>query len=62
MRYQTNLQEPHMMTMKNIFKYFCITTSLGLWYMSNESFFVQSYSNTDLGVCGLDRKNTIGCC
>ncbi|KAI3515899.1 hypothetical protein L1887_14804 [Cichorium endivia] len=39
-----------------------ITTSLGLWYPSGSGFFVQTFSDADLGGCGLDRKSTSGAC
>ncbi|XP_023733294.1 uncharacterized protein LOC111881132 [Lactuca sativa] len=42
-RFQSNPREPHMMALKNIFRYLCKTTSLGLWYPSNYGFFVQRH-------------------
>ncbi|XP_042752088.1 secreted RxLR effector protein 161-like [Lactuca sativa] len=61
-RFQTNPREPHMVAVKNIFRYLKRTTSLGIWYPSNSRFFVQAYSDADLGRCGLDHKiTTEGC-
>ncbi|KAI3701013.1 hypothetical protein L2E82_45655 [Cichorium intybus] len=51
-----------MVDVKNIFWYLKRTTSLGLWYPSNFGFFVQAYSDADLGGCGLDRKSKSGGC
>ncbi|XP_023757624.1 uncharacterized mitochondrial protein AtMg00810-like [Lactuca sativa] len=61
-RFQANPREPHMTAVKNILRYLKITTSLGIWYPSNFGFFVQAYSDADLGGCGLDRKSTTGGC
>ncbi|KAI3505861.1 hypothetical protein L1887_28170 [Cichorium endivia] len=61
-RYQANPREPHITAVKNIFRYLKRTTSLGLWYPSGSGFFVQSFSDADLGGCGLDRKSTSGGC
>ncbi|KAI3700156.1 hypothetical protein L2E82_44775 [Cichorium intybus] len=41
---------------------FVRTISLGLWYPSESGFFVQEFSDADLGVCGLDQKSTSGGC
>ncbi|XP_023761077.1 uncharacterized mitochondrial protein AtMg00810-like [Lactuca sativa] len=56
--FKTSPREPHMLTVKNIFRYLKCTTFLGLWYPSNSGFFVQAYSNANLGGCGLDCKST----
>ena len=61
-RFQANPREPHMLAVKNILRYLKRTASLGLWYPSNSGFFVQAYSDADLGGCGLDRKSTTGGC
>ncbi|XP_023773072.1 uncharacterized mitochondrial protein AtMg00810-like [Lactuca sativa] len=61
-RFQVNPREPHMVAVKNIFRYLKRTSSLSIWYPSNSSFFVQAFSNADLGGCGLDRKSTTGGC
>ncbi|XP_023734270.1 uncharacterized mitochondrial protein AtMg00810-like [Lactuca sativa] len=61
-RFQANPREPDMMAVKNIFQYLKRTTSLGLSYPSNYVFFVQAYSDVDIGGCGLDQKSTSGVC
>ncbi|KAL7603279.1 uncharacterized mitochondrial protein AtMg00810-like [Lactuca sativa] len=61
-RFLANPREPHMLEVKNILWYLKRTTSLGLWYPSNFVFFMQAYSNADLGGSGLDRKSTSGGC
>ncbi|KAL7603079.1 hypothetical protein Lser_V15G19227 [Lactuca serriola] len=61
-RFQVNPCKPHMVAVKNIFRYLKRTTLLGIWYPSNLVFFVQAYSDADLGGCGLDRKSTSGGC
>ncbi|KAL7600965.1 hypothetical protein Lser_V15G25198 [Lactuca serriola] len=60
--FQDNPHEPHMMAVKNIFRYLKRTSSLGLWYPTKSGFFVQAFSDADLGGCGLDRKSTTGGC
>ncbi|XP_023750332.1 uncharacterized mitochondrial protein AtMg00810-like [Lactuca sativa] len=62
MRYQSNPREPHLTVVKNIFRYLKGAVSLGLWYPSNIGFFIQAYSDADLGGCTLDRKSTTGGC
>ena len=49
-------------TLRNIFRYLRKTTSLGFCYPCIFGFFVQVYSDTDLGGCGLDLKITFGGC
>ncbi|KAL7609881.1 hypothetical protein Lser_V15G14262 [Lactuca serriola] len=61
-RFQANPREPQMMALNNMFRYLKKITSLGLWYAYNSGFFVQAYSDVDLGRCGLDRKSTTGVC
>ena len=61
-RFQANPRELHMVAVKNIFRYLKRTSSLGLWYPARSGFFIQAFSDVDLGGCGLDRKNTTcGC-
>ncbi|XP_042757496.1 secreted RxLR effector protein 161-like [Lactuca sativa] len=60
--FQANPHEPHMIAIKNILRYLRRSSSLGIWYPSNSGFFVQSFSDADLGGCGLDCKSTsMGC-
>ncbi|XP_023750567.1 uncharacterized mitochondrial protein AtMg00810-like [Lactuca sativa] len=61
-RFQANPREPHMTAIKNIFRYLKRTSSVGIWYPSSSGFFVQAFSDADLGGCGLDRKSTTGRC
>ncbi|XP_052627187.1 secreted RxLR effector protein 161-like [Lactuca sativa] len=61
-RFQANPREAYMIDVKNIFRYLKRTTSLGLWYPAKSGFIVQSFSDADLGRCGLDRKSTTGGC
>ncbi|XP_052624770.1 uncharacterized mitochondrial protein AtMg00810-like [Lactuca sativa] len=61
-RFQANPCEPHMVDVKNILRYLKRTSSLGLWYPAKSGFFIQVFSDADLGGCGLDRKITTGGC
>ncbi|KAL7592673.1 hypothetical protein Lser_V15G34029 [Lactuca serriola] len=60
--YQLNPRQPHLTAMKNIFRYLKGTVSLGLSYPSKTRFFIQAFSNVDLGGCQLDRKSISGGC
>ena len=61
-RFQANPREPHMIAVKNISRYLKRTSSFGLWYPAKSDFFVQAFSDADLGGCGLNRKSTTGGC
>ena len=61
-RYQANPREPHLTAVKNIFRYLKGTVSLGHWYPMKTGFFIQAFSDFDLGGCTLDRKSTSGGC
>jgi len=61
-RFQANPREPHLTAVKNIFRYLKGTVSLGLWYPAKIGFFIQAFSDSDLGGCTLDRKSTTGGC
>ena len=61
-RFQANPRETHMVAVKNIFRYPKRTSSLGLCNPARSRFFVQSFSDVDLGGCGMDRKSTTGGC
>ncbi|XP_052623768.1 uncharacterized mitochondrial protein AtMg00810-like [Lactuca sativa] len=61
-RFQVNPPEPHMSAVKNIFRYLKRISSLVIWYPSSSWFFVQAFSDADLGGCGLDGKSTMGGC
>ncbi|XP_023758640.1 uncharacterized mitochondrial protein AtMg00810-like [Lactuca sativa] len=60
--FQANPREPYMTAIKTIFRYLKRTSSHGIWYPSSSGFFVQAFSDTDPGGCGLDRKSTMGGC
>ncbi|KAL7609878.1 hypothetical protein Lser_V15G13034 [Lactuca serriola] len=51
-----------MVVVKNIFRYLKRTLSPGIWYPVNLCFFVQAFSDADLGGCGLDRKSMAAGC
>lgn len=59
--FQENPHEPHKMALKNIFRYLRKNTFLALWYPSDSIFFVQAYSDADLGSCGLDQSISVVC-
>nr|KAJ0213192.1 hypothetical protein LSAT_V11C400185240 [Lactuca sativa] len=61
-RFQVNPCEPHLLAVKNIFRYLKKTSLLGHCYQAKSGFFVQAFSDADLGGCGLDRKSTTGGC
>ncbi|XP_023764671.1 uncharacterized mitochondrial protein AtMg00810-like [Lactuca sativa] len=61
-RFQANSREPYMTAVKNIFRYLKQTSSLGIWYPSHSSLFVQAFLDANLGGCGLDRTSTTGGC
>ncbi|KAL7595562.1 uncharacterized mitochondrial protein AtMg00810-like [Lactuca sativa] len=52
----------HLLAVKKIFRYLKGTKSLGIWYPANESFLLQSYSDSVYGGLQLDRKSTSGGC
>ena len=61
-RFQANPCEPLMVAIKNIFRYLQRSISVGIWYPAKLGFFVEAFSDADLGGCGLDRKITTGGC
>ncbi|KAI3691479.1 hypothetical protein L2E82_49840 [Cichorium intybus] len=61
-RYQSNPHEPHLAAVKTIFHYRHNTPAYGLWYPTNSGFYIQAYSDSDLGGCSIDRKSTYGGC
>ncbi|KAI3782315.1 hypothetical protein L2E82_12357 [Cichorium intybus] len=61
-RYQADPREPHLAAVKTIFRYLHGTTAYGLWYPANSGFYIQAYSDSDLGGCSIDRKSTSGGC
>ncbi|KAI3493174.1 hypothetical protein L1887_42164 [Cichorium endivia] len=61
-RYQADPREPHLAAVKTIFRYLHGTTAYGLWYPANSGFYIQAYSDSDLGGYSIDRKSTSGGC
>ncbi|KAI3503822.1 hypothetical protein L1887_32275 [Cichorium endivia] len=61
-RYQADPREPHLAAVKTIFRYLHGTPAYGLWYPGNSDFYIQAYSDSDLGGCSIDRKSTSGGC
>ena len=53
-RFEANPREPHLLAVKNIFHYLKRTSSLGLCYPAKSGFFVQAFSDADLGGCRQD--------
>ncbi|KAI3700454.1 hypothetical protein L2E82_45084 [Cichorium intybus] len=61
-RYQADPREPHLAAVKTIFRYLHGTVAYGLWYPANSGFYIQAYSDSDLGGCSIDHKSTSGGC
>ncbi|KAI3780097.1 hypothetical protein L2E82_09984 [Cichorium intybus] len=61
-RYQADPHEPHLAAVKTIFRYLHNTPGYGLWYPANSGFYIQAYSDSDLGGCSIDHKSTLGGC
>ncbi|KAL8104805.1 hypothetical protein AgCh_028832 [Apium graveolens] len=61
-RFQADPREPHLTSVKRIFKYLKGTTDLGLWYPRESDFKLIGYSDADFAGCKIDRKITSGSC
>ncbi|XP_023738205.1 secreted RxLR effector protein 161-like [Lactuca sativa] len=61
-RFQVNPKMSHLLAVKQIFRYLKGTKSLRIWYLTNESFLLQAYSDSKYGGLQLDRKSTTGGC
>ena len=61
-RFQADPREPHLTTVKRIFKYLKGTITLGLWYPRDSDFHLTGYSDADFAGCKIDRKSTSGSC
>ena len=61
-RFQANPKESHLTAVKRILKYLKGTTCFGLWYPSEASPSLISYSDADYGGCKIDRKSINGTC
>ena len=56
--FQSSPRESHLNAIKRIFKYLNGSLHLGLWYPSNSSFDLISYSDIDFADSLLDKKST----
>ncbi|GJW62529.1 hypothetical protein Tco_0111864 [Tanacetum coccineum] len=61
-RYQSNLKESHLTTMKRILGYLKGTLTLGLYYPKCSGFDLKGYSDSNYAGCNMDRKSTSGAC
>ena len=61
-RFQLNPKISHLLAVKKIFRYIKGTRNLGIWYLANENFLLQEYSDSNCGGLQFDRKNTYGGC
>ena len=55
-RFQSNLKESHLNTVKKILKYLKGIQTLGLWYSKDSSIDLIEYSDVDFAGCRLDKK------
>ncbi|KAF3677755.1 putative calmodulin-like protein 5-like [Capsicum annuum] len=58
-RFQENLKESHLKSMKRIFKYLKGISDLGLWYPKGGKFNLVGYSDADYAGYLVDRKSTM---
>ena len=61
-RFQTELEESHLKSIKRIIKYLKGTENVGLWYSKQSTFDLIGYSDVDYVRCKLDRKSTSRSC
>ncbi|GJU45168.1 hypothetical protein Tco_1202434 [Tanacetum coccineum] len=70
-RYQSNLQESHLIDVKRILRYLKGTLTLDLYYLKCSGFNLKGYLESDYAGCNMDRKSTsdeaeyiaaVGCC
>ncbi|KAI3499779.1 hypothetical protein L1887_35589 [Cichorium endivia] len=61
-RYESDPREPHLGAVKTIFQYLYHTPAYDLWYPAKSGFYIQAYSDSNLGGCSIDRKSTSGGC
>ncbi|GKD66251.1 hypothetical protein Tco_1308359 [Tanacetum coccineum] len=59
-RYQSNLKESHLISVKRILRYLKGTPTLGLYYPKCSGFDLKGYSDSDYTGCNMDRKSTSG--
>ena len=61
-KYQANLKEYHMITLKRIIKYVKSTADFGVWYSKDTNDVLAGYFNADCAENANDRKSTLGGC
>ena len=61
-KYQANLKEYHMITLKRIIKYVKSTADFGVWYSKDTNDVLARYFNADCAENANDRKSTLGGC
>ena len=61
-KYQANLKEYHMITLKRIIKYVKSTADFGVWYSKDTNDVLAGYFNADWAENANDRKSTLGGC
>ena len=59
-KYQANLKEYHMITLKRIIKYVKSTADFGVWYSKDTNDVLAGYFNADWAENANDRKSTLG--
>ncbi|GKC93975.1 putative ribonuclease H-like domain-containing protein, partial [Tanacetum coccineum] len=61
-RFQVTLKASCLNAVKRIFRFLKHQPKLGLWYLTDSPFELESYSESDYGGASLDRKSTTGGC
>ena len=61
-KYQANLKEYHMISLKRIIKYVKSTADFGVWYSKDTNDVLAGYFNADWAENANDRKSTLGGC
>jgi hypothetical protein len=61
-RFQSDLKECHLVTVKRILRYLVHTYYIVLWYPKGSTFDLIGYSDSDYAGCKVDRKSTAGTC
>ena len=61
-RFQASPRESHLTVVKKIYRYLAGTQDIGLWYPTNYSLELITYTDADYAGSRLDRKSTSGYC
>lgn len=61
-QFQVNPKMSHLLAVNQIFRYLKGTKNLGIWLLANESFLLQSYSDSNYVGLKIDRQITSGDC